>query len=76
MSSSQHHWLVAHGIIKSDYENRRDKLLTLMRKYYYEPQDYVWSSWTESDLRKWLLEHDIIKTDAQIKKEKMQKLVS
>ena len=47
-----------------------------MKKYYYDPQQYVWSTWSESDLRKWLIEHEIIKSDAQIKKDKMQRLVA
>ena len=47
-----------------------------MSYYYYTPQQQVWESWTESDMRKWLIDHDVIKSDAQIRKEKMQKLIA
>lgn len=46
-----------------------------MKYYYYAPQQHVWDSWSESQMRQWLIEHDVIKSDAQIKKEKMQKLI-
>ena len=47
-----------------------------MKYYYYTPQQHVWDSWSESQMRQWLIEHDVIKSDAQIKKEKMQKLIA
>lgn len=39
------------------------------------PQDYVWSSWNDSQLHQWLVEYNIIKPDAEIKHDKMLKLV-
>lgn len=47
-----------------------------MKQYYYTPQERVWSTWSESQLKQWLIEHDIIKSGAQLQKEKMQKLVA
>ena len=47
-----------------------------MKYYYYTPQQHVWDSWSESQMRQWLIEHDVIKSDAQIKKEKTQKLIA
>jgi hypothetical protein len=46
-----------------------------MEKYYYDTNDYVWSQWTDSELRQYLIDHNIIKSDAQLKREKMEKLV-
>ena len=73
---SKHEWLVSHGVIKSDFEKKRDALVKQMQHYYYTPQQHVWDTWTDSQLRQWLIEHELIKSDAQIKKEKMQKLVA
>lgn len=75
-TSLQHEWLVSHGVIKSDFEKRRDALVGKLQQYYYGPQDAVWSTWSESELKQWLVEHNVVKSDAQIKKEKMQKLVA
>lgn len=71
----QHEWLVQHGIIKSDYQKKRDALTKQMQRYYYDVNDSVWSTWSESDLKAWLVKHDIIKSDAQIRKDKAVKLV-
>jgi Putative nuclear envelope organisation protein len=72
---NQHEWLVQHGIIKSDYEKKRDALRKLMENYYYEAGDTAWSSWSDSDLREWLVDHNIIKPDAHPRKDKLRKLV-
>lgn len=54
----------------------RADLSAYMRKYYYNTNDYVWSTWTDTELRKWLVDNGYIKSDAQVTKEKMQKMVS
>jgi Putative nuclear envelope organisation protein len=46
-----------------------------MNQYYYDINDTVYSTWSESQLKQWLIQQNIIKSDAQIKKEKMIKLV-
>ncbi|KAF8759756.1 putative stress-responsive nuclear envelope protein [Rhizoctonia solani] len=72
---STHQWLVDHGIIKSDYEKNRDKLIEQLQRYYYGTTDTVYSTWSDNQLRDWLVQHNIVKSDAQIKREKLQKLV-
>ncbi|ELU37734.1 Ish1 domain-containing protein [Rhizoctonia solani AG-1 IA] len=74
-TSYMHQWLVDHGIIKSDYEKNRDKLIEQLQRYYYGTTDTVYSTWSNNQLRDWLVQHNIIKSDAQIKREKLQKLV-
>ena len=71
----QHEWLVNHGIIKSDYEKKRDALRKMMETYYYDVNDTVWSSWADSELKAWLVDHNIIKPEAQLRKDKLRKLV-
>lgn len=72
----KHEWLVAHGLIKSDYEKKRDAVVEKMQYYYYTPQEHVYDSWSDSELRQWLIDHNVIKSDAQVKKDKMRKLVA
>ena len=47
-----------------------------MKHYYYTPQQHVWDSWSDSQLRQWLIDHDIVKSDAQIRQDKLKKLVA
>lgn len=67
---------MAHGVVKSDYENKRDSLINKMNYYFYTPQQKVYDTWSESELRNWLINHDIVKSSAQIDKRKLQKLVA
>ena len=46
-----------------------------MRDYYYNTADVVWSTWSESDIRKWLVDYGVVKSNALIKREKLQKLM-
>jgi hypothetical protein len=46
-----------------------------MNQYYYDINDTVFSTWSDSQLKDWLVQHNIIKSDAQIKRDKMLKLV-
>ena len=71
-----HNWLINHGIIKDSATKRREELLALMDRYYYDTKDYVWDSWSDSQMKAWLVDHGIIKSDAQLQREKMQKLVA
>jgi hypothetical protein len=73
----KHEWLVNHNIIdgRSNIERRRDEYLQLMGNYYYDLNDRVWSTWTDSQLRQWLIDNNVIKSDAQLTREKMLKLV-
>jgi hypothetical protein len=66
---------VSHNIIKSDYEKKRDLLITQMKMYYYDPADVVWSAWSDSQLKQWLVDHQIVKSDAQASRDKMIKMV-
>lgn len=43
--------------------------------FYYGPQEKVWSTWNDSDLRQWLVDHGVIKSDAKVAREKMMKMV-
>lgn len=36
--STQHDWLLRHGIIRSGAQKKRDEYLSLMKEYYYGPQ--------------------------------------
>ncbi|KZT59582.1 hypothetical protein CALCODRAFT_449991 [Calocera cornea HHB12733] len=36
-----------------------------------DSKDYVWSSWTDSELRDWLEEHRFVKTKAELKREEL-----
>lgn len=47
-----------------------------MQYYHYTPQEHVYDSWSDSELRQWLIDHNVIKSDAQVKKDKMRKLVA
>jgi len=46
-----------------------------MAQYYYDVNDSIYSTWSDSQLKQWLVQHNIIKGDAQIKRDKMLKLV-
>jgi hypothetical protein len=46
-----------------------------MNQYYYDVNDTVYSSWSDSQLKQWLVKHNIAKSDADIKREKLLKLV-
>ena len=46
-----------------------------MEKYYYDVNDTVWSSWSDSDLKAWLVDHNVIKSEAQLHRDKLHKLV-
>ena len=71
-----HQWLIDRGILKDTATKRRQELVTLMERYYYDVNDKVWSAWGDSQMKTWLVEHGIIKSNAQLKREKMEKLVS
>jgi hypothetical protein len=71
----QHHWLVSHNIIKSDYEKKREALVNLMQQYYYSSIDTVYSSWSDSQLKQWLVDNGVMKSNAQASRDKMLKLV-
>ena len=72
----QHHWLVSHNLVKSDSEKKREALVKLMHQYYYSVSDTVYSSWSDSQLKKWLVDNGIMKSDAQASRDKMLKLVA
>lgn len=61
--------------MKSDFEKNRDKLRGELKRYYYNPMDRVWSTWTDSELRTWLIDHDIIKSHAEVPRMKMLKMM-
>jgi Putative nuclear envelope organisation protein len=65
-----------HNIISPDtlLENR-DYLVKQMKDYYYETNQSVWSTWSDSDMRQWLISNNVIKSDAQVTREKMVKMV-
>ncbi|KAL1745325.1 hypothetical protein HDZ31DRAFT_73636 [Schizophyllum fasciatum] len=69
-------WLVSHGVIKSDAQATRDKLLALVQDNYANAQDTIWSSWSDGDLRSYLIEHGYLKSDEQKKREELINLVS
>lgn len=46
-----------------------------MSQYYYDINDNVYSTWSDSQLKQWLVKHNIAKSDADIKREKLVKLV-
>ncbi|KAJ7803730.1 hypothetical protein B0H14DRAFT_1634140 [Mycena olivaceomarginata] len=46
-----------------------------MAQYYYDVNDSVWSTWSNSDLKPWLVAHNIIKSDVQVQREKLTKLI-
>jgi hypothetical protein len=46
-----------------------------MKQYYYDVNDTVYSTWSDSTLKNWLVEENIIKSDAQLKRDKMLRLV-
>ncbi|RPD77198.1 hypothetical protein L226DRAFT_544650 [Lentinus tigrinus ALCF2SS1-7] len=70
-----HQWLIDHGILKDTATKRREELVGLMERYYYDANGKVWDTWNDSQMKQWLVEHGIIKSDAQLTREKMQKLV-
>jgi hypothetical protein len=72
----QHHWLVSHNLVKSDSEKKREALVKLMHQYYYSVSETVYSSWSDSQLKKWLVDNGIMKSDAQASRDKMLKLVA
>ncbi|KII87751.1 hypothetical protein PLICRDRAFT_176520 [Plicaturopsis crispa FD-325 SS-3] len=46
-----HEWLVALGVIRSDYERNRDVLQAEMAQYCYGPRDVVNGPWSDSQLK-------------------------
>ncbi|KAF9517416.1 hypothetical protein BS47DRAFT_1359684 [Hydnum rufescens UP504] len=64
------------AIIRTPFEKKRDKLTSLMSRYYYDVSESIYSSWDESHLKEWLVEHNVIKSNAQLTREKLLKLVS
>jgi uncharacterized protein YjdB len=46
-----------------------------MAQYYYDVNDSVWSTWSDSDIKAWLVAHNIVKSDAQVQREKLVKLI-
>ena len=46
-----------------------------MTLYYYNINDSIWSTWSDSELKAWLVERGIVKSDAQVKRDKLVKLV-
>ena len=71
-----HQWLIDHHILEDRATKRREELMTLMERYYYDVNDKVWQTWDDSQLKAWLVEHKIIKSNAQLTREKMERLVS
>jgi hypothetical protein len=68
---------VSHNVISptppSPYS--REYLLSQMKNYYYDANERVYSTWSDSQLRQWLIDNNVIKSDAQVTREKMIKLV-
>jgi hypothetical protein len=54
----------------------RADLRKLLNDYYYGTNDYVWSTWSDSELKKWLVDNGYLKSDAQVSREKMQKMIT
>ncbi|KAJ6630109.1 hypothetical protein B0H10DRAFT_1985029 [Mycena sp. CBHHK59/15] len=50
-------WLVAHGVVKSDAQVQREKLVKLIADNYANAQDTLWGAWSDSQMREWLIEH-------------------
>ena len=46
-----------------------------MAEYYYDANETVYSTWSESQTRNWLVKQGVIKPEAQIKREKLVKLI-
>lgn len=74
--SQQREWLIAHGIFPASAPPpTTDVLKAKMATYYYDVNDRVWGTWTDSDLKAWLVSHSVIKSDTQIAREKLVKLI-
>ncbi|KAJ7813088.1 hypothetical protein B0H14DRAFT_3150094 [Mycena olivaceomarginata] len=70
-----HEWLIAHDVYPADAPPpTSDILKAKMAQYYYDVNDSVWSTWSDSDLKAWLVAHNIVKSDAQVQREKLVKL--
>lgn len=65
-----------HGVIQSDPQQKRHEYLALMKHYYYNPQEMVWSSWDDSQMKQWLVDHGVVKNNAQVKRDKLEKLLA
>jgi hypothetical protein len=74
--SDLHNWLVSHGVIKSDSQIQRDKLVKMVQDNYGNAQDTVWAAWTDSQMRDWLIEHGYLRTDAQKTRDELIKLMN
>lgn len=68
---------MSHNLVAAAPPNpySREVLLSKMKQYYYDVNDTVYSTWSDSTLKNWLVEQNIIKSDAQLKRDKMLKLV-
>ena len=65
-----------HNIISPDsLKENRDLLIKNMQTYYYDTNQSIWSTWTDSDMRQWLINNNVIKSDAQVTREKMTKMI-
>lgn len=72
--SQLHQWLVNHGIMKSEAQASRDKMIKMVEDNYLSARDTFWSAWSDSALHNWLTEHGYLRTDAQVKRDKLVKL--
>ena len=76
LSCGQREWLVGHGLMRSDAQKTRDDLVSSMSKYYYDTNNYVWDTWSDSEMRAWLIDNGVIKGDAKtLTRNKMLRLV-
>ncbi|KAJ7241245.1 hypothetical protein C8J57DRAFT_1369465 [Mycena rebaudengoi] len=57
-------WLVTHGIVKSEAQVQREKLVKLMEDNYSNAQDTIWGAWSDSQMREWLIKHGEKKVSA------------
>lgn len=72
----QRTWLVSKGLIKTDYEKKRDYLAEQMEKYYYDSSDKIYNTWSDSEIKAWLVDHKVVKPEAQARRDKLISLMS
>ncbi|KAF9460445.1 hypothetical protein BDZ94DRAFT_1265910 [Collybia nuda] len=74
--STLKNWLVENGIIKSDAQLKRDKMLRLIQDNYYSTTSTFWSAWSDNQIRDYLIDHGYMRSDAKVKRDDMVKLAN
>lgn len=72
-SSELRKWLIDNGVIKSNYQAKRDEYLNLVSNNWNAATNTsaYWNTWNDSDLRNWLVANGYLKSDVEAKRDEL-----